>query len=272
MIPPSFEEVGRLRRVNRWLSAPFSIMAAIDDALLAGPSGHLGNIDEYLSMLAEAGIDGVLGFPGAFRNASRLQFSFVVNLSASIDRHEGRESVCKARIGSVRRAVQLGADGVAVHLNPFGETATQSLRLVSQIIESAGQFGMPVMVIAYGRGLVGGRRDDPPLTTHEGVERAIHALRIAVELGADVVKCRLPRDVASAQAIVEHASGIPVLAAGGPLGDSADTVLLAQSFRDAGAAGVCFGRRLFLSDSPKALIHSLRQSTACYTTTDGGEY
>src|SRR5713226_6212192 len=82
--------------------------------------------------------------------------------------------------------------------------------------------------------------------------------RIAVELGADLLKVPYPDDPESFRTLVE-ASPVPVLILGGPRTETEREMLAGVAAAlAAGARGVAFGRNVFQNRSPTATVRALR--------------
>jgi DhnA family fructose-bisphosphate aldolase class Ia len=77
-----------------------------------------------------------------------------------------------------------------------------------------------------------------------------HAVRVAVELGADIVKCNFTDDVEAFHRMVDM-SPVPIIVAGGPQMDTTyELFRLIATAMDAGASGVAVGRNIFGDPCP----------------------
>ncbi|PDQ34157.1 MAG: hypothetical protein B5766_13085 [Candidatus Lumbricidophila eiseniae] len=83
--------------------------------------------------------------------------------------------------------------------------------------------------------------------------------RMSAEIGADIVKCIWPGDRDSYAEIIGNTT-VPVLLAGGPAGDESieETMQIAHDTVVAGGAGLMFGRRIYSSKNPSAVLAGLR--------------
>ncbi len=168
--------------------------------------------------------------------------------------------------GTVEDAVRLGADAVGYTVYVGSPSQDRDFRQFLEVRRDAERFGMPVIVWAYPRGEAvaqKGGRDSP-----YAVE---YAARVALELGADVVKVNAPvpseKDAQSPapystlkptpadalRRVVESAGRAFVLVSGGE--KVADPELLAKvrGALDAGATGIIFGRNLWQRPRAEAL-------------------
>jgi DhnA family fructose-bisphosphate aldolase class Ia len=82
---------------------------------------------------------------------------------------------------------------------------------------------------------------------------------MAMELGVDIVKTFYTGSAESFARVVEMASPALVVAAGGPrLETDADVLRMAYAVVQAGAAGITFGRNIWQSQNPAAIIRALK--------------
>jgi DhnA family fructose-bisphosphate aldolase class Ia len=101
------------------------------------------------------------------------------------------------------------------------------------------------------------RRDDQAAFA----ELVQHCVRIAVELGASVVKTIYTGSADSFATVIPAALGVPVLIAGERLMvDDGEAIAKAQAAIRAGAAGVAFGRQIFERIEPAPFIRKLRSA------------
>lgn len=82
--------------------------------------------------------------------------------------------------------------------------------------------------------------------------------RMSAEIGADIVKCIWPGSESAYAEIVANTT-VPIVLAGGPAGDDKieETMQLARDTVTAGGNGVMFGRRIYSSESPAAVLAGL---------------
>jgi DhnA family fructose-bisphosphate aldolase class Ia len=161
---------------------------------------------------------------------------------------------------SPTQAAKLGADAVVMYLmfgSADGETFADNLSAIGQAVDEAHEQGLPLIaeVVAWGSHAVH-RRDTDLLT---------YGVRLAVEIGADMIKTEYTGDPESMTRLVSGCPA-PVLMLGGAKADSVDALLAAT--RDAlsvGVAGVIYGRNIWQADDPagvgaavRSLVHEQR--------------
>jgi DhnA family fructose-bisphosphate aldolase class Ia len=84
-----------------------------------------------------------------------------------------------------------------------------------------------------------------------------HACRVAVELGADIIKTNFTGSTESFERVVYAAGNTPVIIAGGErVGEDGALENVRQAMK-AGASGICFGRNLFYRDNILSFIEKV---------------
>lgn len=251
---------GKAVRLGRILPNGRAVFVPFDDALINGPFGGLGDGLARVREAAAGGADGVMGFRGLLRRLSTrgIRVPFIANLTASTVRSAHTR---KHLVTSVEAAVADGCDGVAAHVNVSARHEGQMLRTLGVIGEACDRWGMPLLAIMYPRreDLDG---DDNYLLLKSADRRAYadliaHAVRIGVELGADIVKTQYSGDPESFSTVIAAACGVPVVIAGGELVPVGQAIENARGAMLAGAAGVCFGRNTYNRTDPATFVSML---------------
>jgi DhnA family fructose-bisphosphate aldolase class Ia len=149
-------------------------------------------------------------------------------------------------------AISIGADAVVLLVFPGTADEERSLLRLARLASECEQLGLPVMaeVIPGGWGKA----------VEWSIDNVARGARIAVELGADIVKTVCPGAPDEFAAVVA-ACPAPVVALGGPKMTSEDDVVaLARGVVAAGAAGIAFGRNVWGSPDPEKLVTRLREA------------
>ena len=234
----------------------------LDDILLSGPELGLRRVDQKIEQVKAGNADAVLGFRGLLtRHADILAGKpTLMNLTASTTRTTHTR---KVQIASVEQAVQMGVDSVAVHVNISSKYETEMLKILADVSRDCERFGMPLLAIMYARGEKATGEDDNYLELLESdpekyAEIIRHAVRVGVELGADMIKTSFTGSAESFRTVVESASGTPILMAGGPKIPIPEFLEKAYAATQAGASGVCVGRNLFQRDEGEEVTIALR--------------
>ncbi len=165
--------------------------------------------------------------------------------------------------GTVEDAVRLGADAVGYTIYVGSPAQDRDFRQFVEVRQAAERFGLPVIVWAYPRGEAIAKRGGK-----ESLYAVDYAARVALELGADVVKVNYPvaseNDAQSPapyntlkltpdqafRKVVQSAGRSLVLVSGGEKVGDAELLKKVRSSMDAGATGIIFGRNLW--QRPKA--------------------
>ena len=182
-------------------------------------------------------------------------------------------SPCNA---SVEDAVRLGADAVGYTLYLGSPRQDDDFIQLSKVRQDCDRFAMPLVIWAYPRG-----RDVETKGGRDSFYAIDYAARVAMEMGADVVKLNMPKlnrekdkdapapyndwDVSLDEAIrhcVESAGRALVVLSGGSKVD--DDKLLEQTrlIMEAGGSGVIFGRNVWQREWGQALkiISSIKET------------
>lgn len=235
----------------------------LDDILLSGPELGLRRVDQKIKQVKAGNADAILGFRGLLtRHADILAGRpTLMNLTASTTRTTHTR---KVQVATVEQAVQMGVDAVAVHINISSKYETEMLKILADVSRDCERFGMPLLAIMYARGEKDTGEDENYLellksNPEKYTELVRHAVRVGVDLGADMVKTSFTGSAESFKTVVESASGVPVLMAGGPTVPIPEFLQKAYAATQAGAAGVCVGRNIFQRDEGKEVTVALRQ-------------
>lgn len=258
---------GHFRAMTRLLPADApAVWHPVDDALISGPEGLLRDPGELFTDELVKQVDAVLGFEGTLsRCRDKLAHTpLVVNLTASTSLTDHTR---KVQIMSVADALRLGATAVAGHLNFTAPTEAEMIRGFVGIVAEARRFGVPVVALAYPRGVRDDGSDENYFDLREKDPAAYgrmvaHTVRAAVELGASVVKTIYTGTAESFHVVVDGACGVPVLVAGEQFAPTEQVLARAEAAVQVGARGVAFGRQIFGRKDPGTFVSELRQRLA----------
>jgi len=238
---------GKAVRMSRILaSGRPTLMVPLDDALIFGPTGEFRDTAALLDLLDSCRVDSILSFAGTLHQLDAASsVGRILNITASTVR---KDHTHKVLVNSIRRAVALGADAVAVHINLSSTFEGDMLRTLGTVIESANVSGLPVVAIAYPR-REAASGDDNYLdlrTNHidQYTDLVAHTCRVAYELGADVIKTQFTGTAETFSRVIDCCRPVPILMAGGALLDPPDIFGTVTQAIEAGAAGVSLGRNI----------------------------
>ncbi|PSQ39534.1 fructose-bisphosphate aldolase [Halobacteriales archaeon SW_5_70_135] len=238
----------RLRRIgadDRYVVIP------MDHGVTLGAVDGLVDLEATTASVVEGGADAVLTQKGVADRAQAgieravaagaADAGYVAHLNGSTVL--GPDANDKRRTGTVEEAVRLGADAVSYHINVGSEHEREQIEDLSRVTEAADRLGVPVLAMAYARG-PGVTADDPEVLGH--------AVRLAEEVGADLVKTAYSGSRESFERVTESTE-LPVLIAGGEPGGDLETLTTVADAMAAGAAGASVGRAVFQHDRPGAM-------------------
>jgi class I fructose-bisphosphate aldolase len=168
--------------------------------------------------------------------------------------------------GSVEDAVRLGADAVGYTVYVGSPSQDRDFAQFREMREEAERFGMPVIVWAYPRGEFIAKKGGK-----ESLFAIDYAARVALELGADIVKLNYPvrsdkdrespapyntLELSAGDAfrkVVESAGRALVLVSGGEKVEDGELLSKVRMSMDAGATGIIFGRNMWQRPKAEAL-------------------
>ena len=168
--------------------------------------------------------------------------------------------------GTVEDAVRLGADAVGYTVYVGSPAQDRDFLQLLEVRRAAERFGMPLVVWAYPRGEAVSKKGGK-----ESLYAVDYAARVALELGADIVKLNYPvaseKDADSPapynslhlspddafHKVVQSAGRTLVLVSGGEKVGDEDLLKKVRSSLDAGATGIIFGRNLWQRPKEEAL-------------------
>lgn len=238
---------------------------------------------DYICELAyEGGYNGVAVHYGvakrfwAWKWAGKVPLILKVNGKTSFP---SQDSPLSFHTSWVEDAVRLGAAAIGYTMYYGSPRQDEDIPQLALVREECDKYGMPLIVWAYPRGSAvddkGGK---------DGSYAIESAVRMAMEMGATVVKANMPKAAPSdffdnaevpeyykkvekelqalspkeqkwerARRVVEAAQGTPVLFSGGSQIGDEDLTENAQACVDAGAFGFIFGRNMWKREKTDAL-------------------
>lgn len=166
----------------------------------------------------------------------------VVKLNGKTAYHKGEELFSPQNC-SVEYAEELGAAAVGYTIYIGSEREEESFQEFAKIQETAHKRGLPVIMWAYPRGKHIGEEE-------HSRENVAYAARIALELGADMVKLSYTGDVESMEWAVKAAGTTKVLVVGGAKTDEESFLNRSREIVSAGAVGWAVGRNIWQNPKP----------------------
>ncbi len=250
------------------------LLLPIDQGIEHGPRDFFPNPaskdPEYeFSLAAEAGYSAIacqIGLAEKYYPDYAGQVPLLLKVNGKTDLPPSDEAFSTLN-ASVEDAVRLGADAVGYTLYVGSPRQDQDLLQLKSVREDCDRYGMPLVVWAYPRGsAVKGKGGQDSFYAID------YAARMAMEMGADVVKLNMPKinpdsdkdapapynelEVSQEEAVrqvVESAGRSLVVLSGGSKVD--DDQLLGQTrmIMEAGGSGVIYGRNVWQRERSEAM-------------------
>ncbi|WP_123622118.1 2-amino-3,7-dideoxy-D-threo-hept-6-ulosonate synthase [Halorubrum sp. CSM-61] len=238
---------GLSARLDRISTNDRYLIVPMDHGLTMGAVDGLVDIESTIDGVTSGGADAVLTQRGIAPRVheNKNDAGYIVHLNGSTT--IGPDESDKRVTGTAEDAVRAGADAVSFHINVGSDHEPDQIEELAELTADADRLGLPVIAMAYARG-PGVDETDP--------EALGHAVRLAEELGADVVKTGYSGDGDSFARVTES-TRLPVVIAGGSRGTDRDTVEMVRGAMDGDAAGVSMGRSIFQHEDPEGIARAV---------------
>ncbi len=265
--------LGKTIRMSRLIrpSTGRGIIVAASHPILTGPIDAQRTLAEVKEVFPKLrGADAVMTTPGTLphvlslyqgRNAPGLVMHMDwMNWYRPFYQAGGREAAegTAVSIATVEELAQCGVDGLMSYLY-LGHEDTRlerdEVERNARLARDCDRWGLALIIEP--QPAQGGR--DPDARAPE--QMAFYA-RVAAEIGADIVKSDLPEGPTlnariDGFGLVASSCTAPVMLAGGPMENDEQTMQLAAASVRAGGAGLVFGRKIYQSPDPAAMITAL---------------
>jgi len=225
-----------------------AVIIPMDHGFTMGQIEGLRNMTETVNAVSEGGANAIVLHKGMVKGGHRKRgkdIGLIVHLSASTSLNPDPND--KVLVCTVEEAVALGADAVSIHINLGAPNESRMIESAGEVVRDCNRWGMPLLIMIYPRG----KGIDPTSPQSIG-----HCVRVAEELGADLIKTNYTGDPESFGQITAACS-VPVMIAGGEKGGDIETLTTIRDAIGAGAAGVCMGRNAFQRDDPARFIAAI---------------
>ena len=246
----------------------------IDQGIEHGPRDFFPNPaskdPEYEFKLAKAGgysaIACQIGFATKYYPDYAGEVPMLLKINGKTDIPPSDEAFSAVN-ASVEDAVRLGADAVGYTLYVGSPRQDDDLRQLGEVREDCDRFGMPLVVWSYPRGSAVAKKGG-----QESFYAIDYAARMAMEMGADIVKINMPKvnpekdadspapynelDVTQEEAIrhcVASAGRSLVVLSGGSKISDEELLDQTRMIMEAGGSGVIYGRNVWQREWDAAL-------------------
>ncbi|GAB4155527.1 MAG: class I fructose-bisphosphate aldolase [Planctomycetota bacterium] len=270
---------GEIARVSTFIRPNGTTMILPYDQFIEHDCRHLeGKSDSgnpfYINQLAqEAKFNAVVyhyGISSRYWPATEGRIPLIVKINGKTS-IPSEDNAISTHTSSVEDAVRLGAVGIGYTMYYGSPSQDRDLPQLADVRRECERFGMPLIIWAYPRGSAinakGGRDSSYALES---------AARLAMEMGATIIKSNLPKDSPDlvnnekvpsyyrdveksllevedpvkrsflrAERVVKAAQGVPVLFSGGAEKSDDDVLTNAQVCMKAGCFGFIIGRNMW---------------------------
>ncbi|MEE2944717.1 MAG: class I fructose-bisphosphate aldolase [Pseudomonadota bacterium] len=152
----------------------------------------------------------------------------------------------------------LEMDAAAVVVNLFmlpdePELFRQCVENISRVRQACHKYGMPLMIeplVMLPNDVRGGYQVDGD------AEKIVTLVRLASEMGADIIKADPTENPEDFHRVVE-AARVPVLVRGGGKEDLKNVLMKSAAIMAQGAKGMVYGRNIYQHDNPNAVVAAL---------------
>ena len=232
------------------------MLCAMDQGMEHGPRDfNAKNISpEYVCDIASRG-----GFTG-FAIQKGVARQYKENYSGKVPlilKLNGRTEIVpkdeaySPQICSVKQAVALGADAVGYTIYVGSPREADMFREFGRIEEEAHDYGLPCVVWAYPRGKHVPNEKDPAMVAY--------AARVALELGADIVKINYPGNIDAMKWVVASAGRCKVISAGGSKQPDAEFLGKVRDIMAGGSSGLAVGRNVWQNENPMKMTEEIKK-------------
>ncbi|MCE5299057.1 MAG: 2-amino-3,7-dideoxy-D-threo-hept-6-ulosonate synthase [Methanoregulaceae archaeon] len=242
--------IGKEIRIERIMNRNTgrSVIVPMDHGFTLGQIEGLMDMTKTISDVSDGGANAIVLHKGIVKRGHRRRgrdIGLIVHLSGSTSLNPDPND--KVLVCTVEEAIALGADAVSIHINLGAPNESKMLEEAATVVADCNRWGMPLLVMIYPRG----KGIDPYSPASVG-----HCVRVAEELGADLIKTNYTGDPVSFGKIAAACS-VPVFIAGGEKAGDRETLVAIRDSVRAGGAGVCVGRNAFQRDNPRAFVEAL---------------
>jgi class I fructose-bisphosphate aldolase len=250
------------------------LLLPIDQGIEHGPRDFFPNPaskdPEYqFHLAAEAGYSAIacqIGLATKYYPDYAGQVPLLLKLNGKTDIPPSGDALSTTN-ASVEDAVRLGADAVGYTLYVGSPRQDQDLHQLQTVRQDCDRFGMPLVVWAYPRGEFVDQKGGA--TSFYAID---YAARLAMEMGADVVKLNLPKIDAekdknapapynemeisqedAVRQVVDSAGRSLVVLSGGSRIDDDQLLQQTRFIMEAGGSGVIYGRNVWQREHSEAM-------------------
>ena len=255
-----------LARMNRLFTDGGCLDVAIDHGVCNEPSFLVGleDMEGVVTTLIDAKPDAIQMAYGQAdllqRHAAKDKPALVMRIDMgnpyNSERHRVMWSMLQNHEEPIIGALEMDAACVVVNLFMLPgepELFRQCVENISRVRASCSKYGMPLMIeplVMLPNEVRGGYQVDGD------AEKIVTLVRLASEMGADIIKADPTDDAEEFHRVVE-AARVPVLVRGGGKEGLESVLTKSAALMAQGASGLVYGRNIYQHDNPKAVVDAL---------------
>ena len=253
-------------RMNRMFANGGCLDVAIDHGVCNEPSflAGLEDMERVVGMLIDARPDAIQMTYGQAdllqsrpeRDKPALVMRIDMGNPYNDRRHRVMWSMLQNHDEPIVGALEMDAACVVVNLFMLPdepELFRQCVENISRVRASCHTYGMPLMIeplVMLPNEVRGGYQVDGD------AEKIVTLVRLASEMGADIIKADPTENPEDFHRVVE-AARVPVLVRGGGRDDLKAVLMKSAALMAQGAKGMVYGRNIYQHDNPKAVVNAL---------------
>ena len=253
-------------RLKRLLNAGRCLDIAVDHGVCNEPSflSGLEDMEAVMGRLVAARPDAIqLNYGQADllqRHPGRERPQLVMRLDMgnpyNAMRHRSMWAVLQNENDPVLPAVQMDAACVVVNLFMLPDEPDlfrQCVQNIARVRADCDRYGMPLMIEPL---VMAPQAERGGYMVDGNAEKIVTLVRLAREMGADIVKADQTSDPMEFHRVV-HAARCPVLVRGGGKEELQQVLVRSRQLLDQGAVGMVYGRNVYQHRNPQAVVRAL---------------
>ena len=239
---------------NNFLTNGKGLLLALDQGLEHGPADfNIKTIDpDYILNIGVKGKFNAIilqkGLAEKYYENYKSKIPLILKLNGKTNL-QSVDNPFAVQICSVKKAVELGASAVGYTIYDGSLQEPRMFSEFSHIQEEAHEYGLPVIVWAYPRG---------PHVNDLNSDIMAHAARMALELGADMIKIKYNNDYEGFKWTLQCAGKSKVFVSGGNKKEPPLLLKECEEIIKAGASGMAIGRNVWQSNQPLEITQALK--------------
>ncbi len=252
-------------RLNRLMKHGRCLDVAIDHGVCNEPSfmNGLQDMAAVVAMLVDAGPDAIQmnygqsdllqSLPGQSRPALVMRVDMGNPYNRT--RHRSMWAMMQNESDPILPALRMDAACVVVNLFMLPDEPDlfrQCVQNISRLGNDCEKYGMPLMI----EPLVMQPNENGGYLVDGDTEKVVTLVRLAREMGADIIKADPTDDPADFHHVVQ-AARCPVLVRGGGKADLRRVIETSAALIAQGAHGMVYGRNIYQHDNPRAVVAAL---------------